>query len=180
MAVFQQALVFGTSGGSYKLSPTEGLQSLVEAAKAAKVVLYDDPRELDYESLEEGVRAPCRRINECGWCFTAESCHGHVHEDDRYGGVWGDDPFLRLTARRADFGHMLELFGRAMEFEEIDPRVPGFSQKHVLSYNTARDLRGDPDFGSAIVRIPASRVYVRRLALEAFGRFAELVNTELP
>lgn len=163
----------------FQVAGVEGLESLVAAAKETQVVLYEDPRTLDYETLEEGVRGPCRRINESGWCFTAESCHGHVHERTKDLGSWGDDPFIRLTARREHFGHMLMLFAQAMTYDDSDSYGISLG-KRTLQFNVSRDDRGEPVFMSAIVRIPAPRVYVRNLALEAFGRFAELVNGELP
>lgn len=166
---------------TFKVVPgAEGLESLVAAAQKAGVVIYDDPRTLDYDRLEEGVRAPCRRINESGWVFTAESCHGHVHEDTRFGGIWGDDPFVRLASRMEHFGHMLALFARASRYRErLNPAVD-YEEERVLSFNVSYDSRGWPAFGQVIIRIPSPRVYSRIQALAAFGRFAQLVNEEYP
>lgn len=182
--VCPQCSVFQPGPGvSWEWTVTESLESLVAAAHAAGVVVYDDPHTLNYEVLEPGVRVACRRINESGWCFTAESCHGHVHEDTRWGGSWGDEPFLRLTTRQKHFGYMLALFARAMTFNEVSaggtPRST-IVEERTLSFTVYPDTRGEPEFGSTIIRIPCGRVYTRRLALEAFERFGELVNAEKP
>lgn len=137
-----------------------------EAAKAAGAVFYSLPKDLTDDMIDPLLRKAVRRINESGWCWTAESCQGHPDATELAPWGFNTKPMLRLVCHESGFGEMLAKLAHAMSDEH--DALAGSCMFEVCNYKA----RGD--YAEALIYVRAANVFERNRGCRAFERFAEM------
>jgi hypothetical protein len=156
-----------------------------EKAKAAGILFYSLPHELDYEMVDPLIRPICWKINDSGWVWTAESCQGHPDCTEEIT-AWGSntDPMLRLVCRKYHFGDMMNLFIDSLRFdrEGLDTAT-GFRCYPKVKYSYPDLIEKFPgyyDWEEVLVYLPGTNVATRNRSLKCLETFAEKVCKHVP
>jgi len=151
-----------------------------EAMAAGVTCIYGVPGELEDACFDPLILEAIRRINECGWVVTAESCQGHPDSEDPY--IWAGnvEPMLRLVCRSANARFLLEDLAEASRTERY---LNGDIAQYALAKRAPSGLGmrvyvGDVPAGwfSVLIYVFAKTTHDRNQGCAAFARLAELVN----
>ena len=71
--------------------------------------LYDNPKTMDYNNLDQPIRVLCKKINESTWLRTEESCAGHYTNEPSSSGWNSRDLYLRLVLITGEIGYLLKM-----------------------------------------------------------------------
>ena len=82
------------------------------------VWMYDNPKNLNYDNIDEPIRELCKTINESFWLRTEESCCGHFG-DEHIKSAWsGAVPSLYLRLVVIDKGHLIRFLDFIQQLRE--------------------------------------------------------------
>jgi hypothetical protein len=158
--------------------------STPKEARAAGVCFYDLPEDLNYSCIDPLMRDLVKKINESGWCWSAESCQGHPDAPLPHAWAGNTDPMLRLVCEAKYAGEMMwrlvlakrAAAKKASEHEMLGGIEPSLCLKLWDHY------RGPKTDGwyELLVYIPSSTVWERNLGVSVYAEFAEAVNRGKP
>lgn len=148
------------------------LEELQEAAKAAGVCFYELPKNLKPDQIDPLIRNAVMQINQSGWCFTAESCQGHPDMVEEAPWASNTDPMLRLICQKKDTGRMMATLVEAMYYQKGGE--DGW-QETLGFQGYPRAIRSS-DWTEVLVYIRCKTAFDRNLGIQAYERFARLVN----
>lgn len=138
-------------------------------AQRAGALFYCLPGELTDEMIDPLLRNAVRRINQSGWCWTAESCQGHPDATENLPWGFNTRPMLRLVCEASRAGEMLVELLDSLRYDEV-----GLPQ--TLVAEIYRVEKPTEEFRQYLVYLEAHNVYERNLGIAAFERFAEAIN----
>lgn len=168
--------------------PPKRLEMTIDDALEA-CIFYEDPRDLDYDTLDPLVQWLCEAINSSGWVWTAESCQGHPDARDP-SFCWGTDPMLRLVTAWHHLGDMLDLLMRAASnrrksaVRRARPRIPYNDGCPPVQYLDPVPLQIRPEkkgdipeaWAEVLVYVEASTVWKRNLGIVVFDQFSRMLE----
>lgn len=138
-------------------------------AQAAGALFYALPEQLTDGMIDPLLRKAVRRINESGWCWTAESCQGHPDSVDSSPWAGNTRPFLRLVCDAGRAGELLVALLDSLVYDDH-----GMRQTQIAEiYAWTKPIDG---YRQYMVYIEAHNAYERNLGIAAFERFAEALH----
>ncbi len=148
-------------------------------AKEQGAIFYSLPDELTDDMIDPLLRKAVRRINESGYCWTAESCQGYPDATRDHPWAGNVRPFLRLVCHGSRLGDVMAALVRAMRFTpQWDyPNSPTLvGEPSAMFFKVYPWATPNGDYEQVLIYIEADSVYSRDLGIAAFERFSELLN----